>query len=74
MKVVNGSGDIVALLEETLEHARAGELNGLAVVVSTETEGIITGWTWRDGVNGWPLLVAGTQMLAHELMSTDELI
>ena len=73
MKVIAGSGDIIAMLEETMEHARKGEIDALALVIWETDGGCITAHTWRDDTHaGWAKLVAGAQLLAHELMGTDE--
>ena len=73
MKVINGSGDIVAMLEETLEHAKKGEVDAIGLIVIEPENGVITGYTWREGApHCWLRLIAGARMFEKDIMATDE--
>ena len=61
LQVIEGGGDIVAFLEQFLEQARAGELDG--IVICAAHSGQSVGWGWSGKMQSstlWARLVAVT--------------
>ena len=60
--------DVVALAEDILAKAKAGELQAIAVIAETADGGIAGTYELGGGRNGWATLLAGTVDLQHRLM------
>lgn len=72
MHVINGSRDIIELLEEALELAKAGEIDVVGVIIGRGSD-IEAGYNWRDdATHAWSRLVSGCRMLEHALLEAGE--
>lgn len=72
MKLVNGGGDIVSLLEEALTLARSGKIDCISVCVHTTDKTIMAANEFRqDAEFVWARCLSGLEILRAELMEWD---
>lgn len=74
LRLLNGGGDVVEVIERLLERAREGKVEGVVLVECGQAEGRSwSGWSWgyRDDIVGpaWARLVAATAATQHELLT-----
>ena len=72
MKLINGGGDIVSLLDEALTMARAGKIDCLSLAVHTTDKTIMCANEFRpDAEFVWARCLSGLEILRSDLMGWD---
>ncbi len=72
LQLLCGGGDMIAVLEDAIEHVKRGSMVGLVLcAVSQEGGPAQCHWTWAhhdDLENAWATLVASTANAQHGLL------
>ena len=72
MKLIQGGGDIVSLLEEALGLAREGKIDCVSIAVHTTDDTIMAANEYKpDARYVWARCLSGLEILRSELMEWD---
>lgn len=68
--MIEGSGDVVSFLDDVLEKARAGEIEGVVLAYSKSDQHNAVGYAYRDNMEfAWSRLIANCDDLHQHVMS-----